>query len=155
MLQPWKPRSVNDPRKWNVRLLVLAEESHRDTLATWAMMRRDLGSYRESLHGFCKGLYQVNLRGGYGIVHLSHGAFPMSVDNSLFKMCFIDQIWEYNSEAGWPYAWRTHEHYHHSGPKIDAGKSKCARGTNLKDVIKRSMPDLLDRSYTEKGVVYG
>jgi hypothetical protein len=46
-------------------------------------------------------------------------------------------------------------HGSHGYERGEAGRSPDMRGTNLRETIRRSIDDLIDGTYKEKGVTYG
>lgn len=159
LLKPWQPVGPSDRKKYNVAVLVMAEESHRDAIEMAALLSdndlvRPTSIYDSQLFDR---LQKVDLRGGYGIVFTNPSGMNCAPDFSRFTHSFIRRAREYHIEVGWPYAFRKVGHYNYGSPAplIEAGRSPDMRGTNLRDVIRRSIDDLIDGTYKEKGVAYG
>jgi hypothetical protein len=146
MLDPWKPRGAGERTKVNVGILIFPYESQRDAVVMSAIM---CGPQRSSISvSELRLARSIALRGGYGIVSRPVNAF-------LFKELFLDRAREFHTEAGWPYAWRIARAGSYGYERVEAGRSPDTRGQNLRDVIKRSIDDLIDGTYKEKGVTYG
>lgn len=156
MLMPWKPRGPNDPAPKKVQLAVYATEEDRNRVVISTLMTMPYEPYStEASRIYMEGLMEAKLPGGYALVHTG----PL-----LGQYMFLDYIlkWTrtFNTENGMPYAWRTWEKSHYvgaygkDGDRIAAGRSPCNRGDNLRDVIRRTMPDFMDGRFREKGVIY-
>jgi hypothetical protein len=144
MLDPWKPIGASEKTKSSVGILIFPYESQRDAVVMAAIM---CGPQRSAVSvSELRQTRLITLRGGYGIV-----ARPLN--EYLFKELFVDRARAFHTEAGWSYAWRI---VRSGGYGSDAaGRSPDMRGTNLRETIRRSMDDLIDGTYKEKGVTYG
>ena len=152
MIEPWKPRGPQD-RKWSgAALLVLATEEHRDAMLVTMFMLPNPPFY-DHRRVLLAAFQTVNLRGGYGIIAKIMEPGQTAYATETFRHMLLPWARTFHTEHGRPYAWRITKNYLGS-PNIEAGRSPDNRGQNLKEVLKRSFPDLLDGTYKEKGVTY-
>ena len=146
MIAPWKPRGPQDRTKEDLGILIFPYESQRDAVVMAAIMCGPV-SGRVSPNEVQQ-VRTITLRGGYGIV-------GRPVNGYVFKEMFVDRARAFHTEAGWSYAWRlVYVRGRSYGHSTEAGRSPDMRGVNLKDVMKRSIDDLIDGTYKEKGVTY-
>jgi hypothetical protein len=151
MIEPWKPRGPQDKKPTGAALLVLATEEHRDAMLVTMFMLPPppFHDHRRTLATMFR---TVNLRGGYGII-LPIGQTQTNHGTVIFRDMLLPWARRFHTEQGKPYAWRITKNYL-GGHNTEAGRSPDNRGQNLKEVLKRSFPDLIDGTYKEKGVTY-
>lgn len=165
MLNTWKPRGSQDPHMWDVVVLALRHEEHREALVVQLMLMQEPPNTTErmSLRQRLLGKLQtIKLPGSYGLIltnptnDKSPYNFTVRGMQLLFRDHLINKARDYHTEFNWDYAWFEDIGAPGvSGRNRAAGRSPTELGKAMRTNIRLIMPSLTDHTYREKGVTYG
>lgn len=162
MFDHWRPRGPQDPLFYDVSVISMRHEHHRDALAVRFALCADMTSPYQTNTKLAAQLRYIKLPGAYGIIAYAPAAHSGSDPTALirtygaFKRHFIQVAEQGFAEEKWDYAWYTNMRVSAGNAVLrEAGKSPTELGRSMKVFLRGTMPFLLTGTYREKGVTYG